>query len=95
MNNEWIRGIVTPIRRNKGPLSLGNYRPVAPLNMIYVIWSRIVGNIPTPLKNLLTDEAQTEYTTNRSPLDVISLIGNEVKKQNKPTRPQRPLKTNR
>ena len=36
MDNEWIQGIVTFIRRNKAPRDLGNYRPIALLNATYI-----------------------------------------------------------
>ena len=58
MNDEWLRGMVTFIRKNKDILNLDNYKPIALLNAIYKIWACIFGNRLTPLLNLLTDGAQ-------------------------------------
>ena len=35
MNNDWLQGIVTFIRKNKDPLYIDNYRPITLPNMIY------------------------------------------------------------
>ena len=80
MNNEWIQCIVAFIRKNKDPINLDDYRPVALLNAIYKIWACVVGNRLTPLLNLLTDEAQTAYKPRRSEIGAISQIENDVEK---------------
>ena len=74
MNNEWLHGIATFLRRNKGPLNLDNYRPIAQHSMIYKIRECALGNRLTPLLNLLTDEEKAAYKTNRSTVDVVALI---------------------
>ena len=78
MNNEWIHWIVTQLRKNEAPLLLVNYRPITLRNIIYNIWAGGLGGRRTPILNLLTDEAQTEYKTDQCVPDYLSFIGNEV-----------------
>ena len=51
-----------------------NFRPITLLNSIYKIRGDIITNRLTPIMNMLTDERQHAYESNKSTIDVVRNI---------------------
>ena len=76
---DWV---IVYIYKSKTETILRNFRPITLLNSIYKIWATIVANRITPIMNMLTDERQHDYKSNKSTIDVIYNIKRNLIKNN-------------
>ena len=73
----WQCGIIIFFFKKGDKRNINNYRPITLLPTIYKIWCTILSNRLTPILNLLTNEQQCAYKTNKSTMDIIYLIKNK------------------
>ena len=71
MINSWETEIIIYIFKNGLGALLINSRLIALLSSIYKIWGTIITNRLTPIMNMLTDERQHAYQSNKSTIDFI------------------------
>ena len=79
MRNEWLKGIMTFIRKKHAVGNLDNYRPITLIIIIYKIWAFIMAKRLNPVLNLLTPENQYAYKNKKSTVDILSMVNNQIK----------------
>ena len=89
MTNGWIQGGAAFLHKNKAPVYLDIYTPIALLNVICEISGCVFGNRPTPVLNPLTGDSQSARNPIRSSIDGLPTRDNEVK-----TDPRNPTNPN-
>ena len=68
------KGILVLLFKKSDSKDINNYRPIILLPVIYKIWATIISKRISLILNLLTNEQQCAYKTNRSTQDLIYFI---------------------
>ena len=76
--NGWKDGIIICFFKKGDKRNINNYRPITPPPTIYKIWTAILGNRLAPILNILTNEQQFAYKTNKSTMGVIYTIKKKI-----------------
>ena len=76
-------GLIVLLRKKGEKTKTDNYRPITLVNVIYKILAIIITRRIAPIMNILTDEKQTAYKSNRATTDVLSIIETYTRRMKK------------
>jgi len=80
---EMNEGPIVLLHKNGEKTKTDNYRPITLVNVIYKIIAIIITRRIAPIMNILTDEKQTAYKSNRATTDILSIIETYTRRMKK------------
>ena len=79
MPNNWIRGIITFIRKRGGKYDIHNYRSITIAGIIYKIWDTVLGNQLKPYLHFITIDPEMRTDVVDRQLMYITFLNKHIK----------------